>query len=87
MTDIIFLVLAIYFGVGICAIALLDILTHRVRSKLYSASLDTQHKIASTGNFVGSKTSVALVMFALWLFWPVAIYGALTPSKGSKTDE
>ncbi len=85
--DIVLVVLAGYFGIGLLALGILDILTNRVRTKLQSASLETQSKLAITGNFVGNKSSMLLVLGALWLFWPVAIYGALTPSKEDKLDE
>lgn len=82
----ILLILAIYLGVGICALVVLDILTHRIRSRLYSASLDTQSKMIDTGNYVGDKTSKMLTVLALWMFWPVAIYGAFSSPRRNKSD-
>jgi len=84
--NIILVVLASYFGIGLFALCLLDALTSRVRTKLRLASLEAQSKLAVTGNYVGGKSSIVLVLGALWLFWPVAVYGALTPSKKDKPD-
>ena len=84
--DIVLIILAGYFGIGLLSLCLLDTLTGRVRTKLRLASVEAQSKLALTGNYVGSKSSIVLVLGALWLLWPVAIYGALTPKK-DKLDE
>jgi len=84
--NIILLALIIYFGVGVCTLVIFDILTHRVRSRLYLASLDTQNRMVATGNYIGNRSSKILIILALWIFWPIAIYGALSSSKGDKVD-
>lgn len=75
-----------YLGLGIIAIILLDLFTGRVRKRLKLASYETQEKLVLSGSFVGVKVAMFLTVFALWLFWPVAIYGALSSLKGEKTD-
>lgn len=84
--DTIVSILGVYFSLGLFALCVLDIVTGRIRTRLKTASVEAQSKLAVTGNYVGGKTSKVLVLGALWLLWPVAIYGALTPSKEEKSD-
>lgn len=81
MINMILTGIASYFVIGFIALCILDILTGRIRSKLHSASAETQSKLVATGNYFGGKTSIVLTLVALWLFWPVAIYGALRGAK------
>jgi len=69
--------LGLYFGLGIIAIGILDLCTGRVRKRLREASYETQSKLAVSGSFIGVKTALFLTIVALWLFWPIAIYGAV----------
>ena len=84
--DIALIIVGAYFGIGLFALIILDVLTGRIRKTLYSASAETQSKLAVTGNYVGGKTSIVMVLGALWLFWPVAIYGAVTKSQGDNKE-
>lgn len=84
--DIIVSILGVYFSLGLIALCVLDIITGRIRKRLRSASLEAQSKLAVTGNFVGGRSSVVLVMVALWLFWPIAIWGALSSPKEDKPN-
>lgn len=79
-------IIGIYLVIGFVALCILDILTNRIRTKLRSASAETQSRLVIAGNYVGNKSSIVLTLVALWLFWPVAIYGALSPSKENKQD-
>lgn len=72
----------IYLLLGIIAIGLLDLLTGRVRKRLKLASYETQGKMVASGSLVGVKTAYILTLLALWLFYPIAIYGAITGKKG-----
>lgn len=74
-------VIAGYFCIGILSIAVLDVLTKRVRKHLSGATFETQERLNAVGETTGRKTAVILTIGALILFWPVAIYGALTPDK------
>ena len=65
-------IISVYLGFGICAIALLDLFTKRVRNRLKTASLDTQ---LLTGE--SHKMAFVVTILALWLLWPVAIYAAI----------
>ena len=73
----IFQAIGIYLLSGIVALGLLDLFTGRIRGKLKSASVQAQAKLASSGSYVGTKMATGLLLFALWVFWPVAIYGAI----------
>lgn len=73
--------IGIYLGLGLIALLILDLLTKRVRSRLVGASLEAQGRMLDTGQMVGRKTAIFLTVGALWLFWVVAIYGALTKTK------
>ena len=78
------IVVGAYLFVGIIAIVLLDKFTGRVRARLNLASFDTQEKLATTGFFVGRRMAIILTLVALWLFYPVAIYGAVSSKREDK---
>ena len=83
----IFEIIGIYLLTGIVALGLLDLFTGRIRRKLKSASYQTQAKLATSGSYVGRKTAVFLILIALWIFWVVAIYGAISEKmEGKKKD-
>jgi len=77
-------IIGIYLLLGIVALVSLDLFTGRVRGKLKDASYQTQEKLAGAGSFVGAKTAIVLTLLALWLFYPVAIYGAISNKKGGR---
>ena len=81
----IFEIIGIYLLTGIVALGLLDLFTGRIRKKLKTASYETQEKLAGAGSFVGTKTAMVLILIALWIFWVVAIYGALKGAKGGQS--
>ena len=78
------IIVGCYFGIGVLALLCLDIITGRIHKKLRRAATEAQAKLIVSGSLVGSNTSLIVVLFALWLFWPVAIYGALIPSKSKE---
>ena len=84
--NILLIVITAYFVIGFLALCILEVFTRRITTRLRSASVDTQVELGATGNFVGTKSAFVLTLFALLLFWPVAIYGALS-SGGKKPDE
>ena len=71
-------IICAYFALGIIALVLLDWLTGRVRSRLRSASYDAQSKLVLSGNYVGTKMALVLTVVVLWLFWPLAIFSAIS---------
>ena len=81
-------VLGGYLLLGIVVLGLFDWLTGRVRKRMRVASYETQERLTATGNITGVKTAVLLTLLALWMFWPVAIYGALSTlgDKGSNDE-
>ncbi len=83
MMDIIWIILVAYFALGLIAIIALDLSTKRVRQRLTTASYATRDKMTLAGSYVGLKTALVITALALWLFWPVAIYGAF---KGKEDD-
>jgi len=78
--------IGVYLGLGLIALIVLDLKTKRVRTRIVTASQDAQSKMWGTGNFVGSKTAMGLTVITLWLFWVVAIFGALTKPKQERPD-
>lgn len=81
------LVIAVYFIGGLLALLVLDLLTKRVRTKLGSATEDARYQLLATGTYMSRKSALVAVVVALWLFWPVAIWGALsTIGKGAGSD-
>ena len=76
-----------YFSLGLMMLAILDIFTGRIRRKLLPASYDTQNKLINSGNYIGKSGAVAITIFALIIFWPLAIYGAITTLKGGNNGK
>jgi hypothetical protein len=74
-------IIAIYIGLGIVALLLLEAITHRITRKLDSATLETTDKLAHTGNIVSIKMAKTILVLALFIFWPSVIYGTLTKEK------
>ena len=76
-----------YLLAGVVVLMLLDLFTGRVRKRIRVASYETQERLTATGNITGAKTAVLLTLLALWMFWPVAIYGALTTLGDKGNDD
>ena len=74
----------IYFGLGIVALGILDIATGRIRNRLASASRETRDKLLASGSLVGNKESLVLIIGALWVLWPAAVFAALTGGKNGE---
>ncbi len=72
----------IYLLVGAILLAIFDLATKRIRSKLVQATSEAQSRLVASGNYVGSKLASALFLGALWLFWPTVFIGVLTDRKG-----
>lgn len=70
-------VLGAYLLLGLLALGLLELFTGRLRRKFRIASNETREKLMYSGTFVGKSTAIILTGLALWIFWPVAIYGAI----------
>ena len=83
----IFEIFGIYLLTGLVALGLLDVFTGRIRKKLKSASYQTQAKLAASGSLVGRKTAMILILIALWIFWVVAIYGAISEKMEEKKKD
>lgn len=73
----IFEAIALYFAIGVVALALLDLITGRVRKRLREASFETQDRLIKSGQPTGTKTALLLTIGALLLFWWLAIYSAI----------
>ena len=85
----VFEIIGIYLLTGIITLGLLDLFTGRIRKNIKDASYKSQEKLAASGSYVGRKTAVVLTLIALWLFYPVAIYGAISSlviKGGNKKD-
>ncbi len=83
---ILLIVIVIYLCTGLIALGLLDLATHRIRTKLWSASAETQETLWYSGNLVGRRTALIITVIALWICWPVALYSWVA-SKITKTDK
>ncbi len=75
VNSIIVLIVLMYFSAGLVALVMLEITTGRITRQMDSASRETQVSFINAGQFVGNRLVIAIVTFALWLFWPVALYG------------
>jgi len=77
-TVAVFIALALYFGVGVLALVGLNAFTKKLWSRAKESIADVQIKMSTSGEPVGHKTAAVLLIVALWLFWPVAVFGSLT---------
>jgi len=87
MMQTVLVVIAIYLLMGTIALGILDLTTKRIRTQLRGASFDSQTKLANAGAAVGSKTALIFTIIALWIFWPVAIIGAIGRIVNDKNKE
>ena len=71
------LLLGIYYALGIVSLVIMFVRTGGFKNRIRKGSYETQDRLAAAGTVAGSKTALVFVMMALWLFWPVAIFGAL----------
>ena len=76
--------IGVYFAVGVVAIGLLDLITKRIRSRLFSSSQEAKDRMTISGTAVGTKEAIVLTIGALWLFWPLVICSALIGGKSGK---
>lgn len=67
-----------YLLLGAVLLFIFDLSTKRIRNKFIQATSETQSRLATSGNYVGSKLASVLFLGALWLFWPMVFIGALT---------
>ena len=72
-----------YLLAGIAVLVVFDFATKRIRTRLSPAVDETQVKIAGANPFLGRgmasyvsrKTAFIAIVIAMWLFWPVVLYG------------
>ncbi len=76
-------IIGAYLAGGILALGLLELLTKRIHRKLKLASIETQSRMVASGSLLGYRSAIVLTIIALWLFWPVAIFGALSTIGGN----
>ena len=78
-----------YLVMGLLALAVLDLTTKRIRSKLRGASYETQTVVANTntGTYLGNKLAIVVILTALWIFWPAVIWGAVESRIRRKENE
>lgn len=72
-----------YLAIGAIALVIFESATGRIRARLRPASTEMQSRLATTGHFVGYRVAPALLLAAIWLFWPAAFIGAVTKDKGA----
>jgi len=77
------IVLLSYFGGGLLALLVFDLLTKRLRTRLRSSALETQIKMSEANVFLGVKTGIATFLIVTILFWPAVFIGAIT-EKGDQ---
>ena len=70
--------IGVYFGVGVVVLGIFDLFTKRVRTRLQPATTETRDKLLASGTFVGDKESLFLLLSAMWLFWPLVIFSAIS---------
>ena len=77
-------VTACYLLLGAGLLILFDAVTKRIRTKLTQAVCETQSRLFTAGNYVGSTVAFFIFLGAMWLFWPMVFIGALTDKTGKR---
>ena len=81
-------ILGMYLLIGLGVLFLLNIITGRIQRNLVDASYETQSKLINAGFALGRKTSVVVTALAVWIFWPVTVYGAIESAiKGKEKND
>lgn len=75
--------IVVYLLTGAIALAVLDLMTKRIRSKLATATAEVQLRLFEGGNVVGTKIAAVLLAMALQLFWPFVFIGIFTGKEKS----
>ncbi len=83
-----------YLVLGLAVLYVTNRLTNnRLRNNLTPASYETQEKLAQgyiltqgTPVLVSSKAALIITTIALIVFWPVALFGALTAKKRGENE-
>ena len=71
-------VISMYLFVGILALAVLDILTKRIRHRLRDAAYETQTQLMDRVQMrPGNQMSMLITTAVLWVFWLPVVLGAL----------
>ena len=83
---IILIVLAAYLLVGLLSLTVFDLLTGRVRQRFGNAAVETQSKLAGSGNYVGQRMALVITALATLIFWPVVIYGFIESKLKERKD-
>ena len=71
------LAVAAYFVFGAVLLSIFDMMTGRIRPKLAASALETQSRLITSGNYIGSKAATVLFLGIMYLFWPMVFVGAL----------
>ncbi len=70
-------IIGAYFGAGLLVLAIFEIATRRISTRLSTASFEAHQKLLDSGNYVGITMAKAALIFAMWIFWPALLYGAI----------
>ena len=75
----ILLVFGIYLGIGLITVIIFDIITQRIRKRIYAYSFDTHQ-------MTGQNHTIAIIftLIAIWIFYPALIIGALKKNNGKE---
>jgi len=84
----------VYLFVGIAVLMVFDFVTKRIRTRLSPAVDETQVKIAGANPFMGRgmasfvsrKTAFVAIVVAMWLFWPVVLFGYVESKLKRRND-
>lgn len=80
--QVLIIVIGGYLALGIVCIGLLELFTKRVSTRIKDYSFEVQN-VTGTGNVSANAITVLL---ALWLFYPFAIYAALSSKRRKVID-
>jgi hypothetical protein len=85
-TTLIFVIIISYLLLGVVILLVFDIVTKRIRSKLLSATAETQSRMAEAGSPMSGSTAKIFFMCLMWLFWPAVLLGAATKAKDKEEN-
>lgn len=73
-----------YLSIGIIALSIFEMITHRITNNIRNASYRSQEAMAGAGAPVSSKAAIAVILVVMWIFWPFVFIGAFTKKRGKK---
>lgn len=73
-----------YFILGLILLGIIEVATHRFSRNFSESATEAQTKLAENGTPSSNVETKVLLLGAIILFWPFAVYGMMTPHRGKR---